>query len=86
MIWKRRSTVTRAARIGYACRTYGRTVSVISVRVYTRLFPSDGVSVNVTHNPQFAAPNGSVTSQSFGTVTAQANAPRSMHFGLKISF
>ena len=41
---------------------------------------------NLFNHPQFAAPNGSVTSQSFGTVTAQANSPRDIQFGLKVSF
>jgi hypothetical protein len=41
---------------------------------------------NLFNHPQFAAPNGSITSQSFGQVTAMANAPRDMQFGLKIGF
>ena len=41
---------------------------------------------NLFNHPQFAAPNGSVTSQSFGTVIAQANSPRDIQFGLKVSF
>ena len=41
---------------------------------------------NLFNHPQFAAPNGSVTSQSFGQVTAMANAPRDVQFGLKIGF
>ncbi|WP_031499640.1 TonB-dependent receptor [Bryobacter aggregatus] len=41
---------------------------------------------NVTNTVQFAAPNGSVTSQSFGVVTAQRNTPRQFQAGLKIRF
>lgn len=41
---------------------------------------------NSTNNPQFGAPNGTVTSQSFGIVTSQANDPRSIQFGLRIMF
>ena len=41
---------------------------------------------NLLNHPQFAAPNGSVTSQSFGQVTAQANNPRDVQLALKISF
>lgn len=41
---------------------------------------------NLLNHPQFAAPNGSVTSQSFGQVTAQANNPRDLQLALKISF
>ena len=41
---------------------------------------------NLFNHPQFAAPNGSVSSQSFGQVTSIANAPRDLQFGLKIGF
>jgi hypothetical protein len=41
---------------------------------------------NVTNTPQFAAPNGTVTSQSFGVVTSQRNTSRQFQFGLKIKF
>jgi hypothetical protein len=41
---------------------------------------------NLFNTPQFAAPNGAVTSQQFGTVTRQANTSRQFQFGLKISF
>jgi hypothetical protein len=41
---------------------------------------------NLFNHPQFAAPNGTVSSQSFGQVTAVANAPRDLQFGLKIGF
>jgi hypothetical protein len=41
---------------------------------------------NLFNHPQFAAPNGSLTSQSFGQVTSTANAPRDMQFGLKVEF
>jgi hypothetical protein len=41
---------------------------------------------NLFNHPQFAAPNGTVSAQSFGQVTAVANAPRDLQFGLKIGF
>jgi hypothetical protein len=41
---------------------------------------------NLFNTPQFAAPNGSVTSAQFGTVTRQANTSRQFQFGLKIAF
>jgi hypothetical protein len=41
---------------------------------------------NLFNHPQFAAPNGTVSSQSFGQVTAIANAPRDIQFGLKLGF
>jgi TonB dependent receptor. len=41
---------------------------------------------NLLNTPQFAGPNGSVTSQQFGTVTRQANTSRQFQFGLKIAF
>ena len=41
---------------------------------------------NVTNHPQFAGPNTSVSSLSFGVVSAQFNNPRDIQFGLKISF
>jgi hypothetical protein len=41
---------------------------------------------NVFNHPQFAAPNSSFTSQSFGQVNSQGNSPRDIQFGLKVSF
>jgi hypothetical protein len=41
---------------------------------------------NLFNHPLFAAPNGSVTSQSFGVITSQANNPRDIQFGLKVVF
>ena len=41
---------------------------------------------NVFNTAQFAAPNGTVTSQTFGQITAQGNAPRDLQFGLKFAF
>ena len=38
---------------------------------------------NALNYVQFAAPNTSVTSSSFGVVTSQANTPRQLQFGLK---
>jgi hypothetical protein len=39
---------------------------------------------NLLNDVQFAAPNTSVTSASFGVVSAQANQPRQLQFGLKL--
>lgn len=41
---------------------------------------------NLFNTPQFAAPNTTVTSTSFGQVTAQANDPRDLQFALKFLF
>jgi hypothetical protein len=41
---------------------------------------------NLFNHPQFAAPNATFSSQAFGQVTAVANAPRDMQFGLKLGF
>lgn len=41
---------------------------------------------NLFNRAQFSAPNGTVSSQSFGTVTAQANNPRDIQLGLKFKF
>ncbi|MGH9437464.1 MAG: hypothetical protein ACRD22_06090, partial [Terriglobia bacterium] len=41
---------------------------------------------NAFNHPLFSAPNGSVTSSSFGKVTNQANTPRDIQFGLKLIF
>ena len=41
-------------------------------------------ALNAFNRVQFSAPNTSVTSSSFGVITAQANAPRQMQFGLKL--
>ena len=40
-------------------------------------------ALNAFNTPQFAGPNTSVTSTAFGQVTAQANSPRQLQFGLK---
>jgi hypothetical protein len=40
-------------------------------------------ALNAFNTPQFAGPNTSVISTSFGQVTAQANTPRQLQFGLK---
>ena len=39
---------------------------------------------NLLNTTRFAAPNGSVTSQAFGTVTSQANSPREIQLGVKL--
>ncbi len=41
-------------------------------------------ALNALNTPQFAGPNTSVTSTAFGQVTAQANSPRQLQFGLKL--
>ncbi len=41
---------------------------------------------NLFNHAQFAAPNGSVSSQTFGQVTSDVNSPRDIQFGLKFSF
>jgi hypothetical protein len=41
-------------------------------------------ALNAFNHVQFAAPNTSVTSSSFGRVTAAANTPRQVQFGLKL--
>jgi len=41
---------------------------------------------NSFNRTQFAAPNLGATSQTFGTITAQANTPRSIQMGLKLKF
>ena len=41
---------------------------------------------NLFNHAQFAAPNGSVGSQTFGQVTSDVNSPRDIQFGLKIAF
>jgi hypothetical protein len=40
-------------------------------------------ALNAFNRVQFANPNTTVTSSSFGRVTAQANTPRQVQFGLK---
>jgi hypothetical protein len=41
---------------------------------------------NAFNTVQFGAPNGSVTSSSFGVITSQANTPRQNQLALKILF
>jgi hypothetical protein len=45
-----------------------------------------GECFNLFNTPQFGSPNGTVNSQSFGTVTSQRNVPREFQFGLKVKF
>ena len=52
----------------------GRTLSDVRAGRY-RLQPKADV-FNVFNRTQFGAPNGSVTSAAFGTVSTQANSPR----------
>jgi outer membrane receptor protein involved in Fe transport len=39
---------------------------------------------NLLNTPRFAAPEGAITSSSFGRVTAQANSPREIQLGVKL--
>jgi hypothetical protein len=41
---------------------------------------------NAFNRTEFAAPNVSPTSSAFGTITGQANTPRSIQMGLKVKF
>lgn len=45
-----------------------------------------GEFFNAFNTPQFGAPNGSITSSAFGTISSQANNPRDVQFGLKLMF
>jgi len=45
-----------------------------------------GEFFNFTNTPRFAAPNTSVDSGSFGTVTSTANSPRHTQFGVRFQF
>ena len=42
--------------------------------------------LNLTNTPQFGGPNTAVGSSTFGQVTSQANRPRAVQFGLKLTF
>jgi hypothetical protein len=41
---------------------------------------------NSFNRTQFASPNLIATSQAFGTISSQANTPRSVQMGLKLKF
>jgi hypothetical protein len=41
---------------------------------------------NVFNHPQFSSPDSTVTDNSFGEITSQANNPRQIQFGLKLLF
>ena len=41
-------------------------------------------ALNGFNTPRFGGPNTSVTSTTFGQITAQANSPRQIQFGLKL--
>ncbi|HEX4951026.1 MAG TPA: TonB-dependent receptor [Blastocatellia bacterium] len=41
-------------------------------------------ALNAFNTPRFSGPNTSVTSNAFGQITSQANAPRQIQFGLKL--
>jgi hypothetical protein len=56
-----------------------------SFRVSARMSAQVRVeALNAFNRVQFQAPNTSVTSASFGVITAQANAPRQLQFGAKL--
>jgi hypothetical protein len=59
-------------------------IVAIKTREITSQFRAE--CYNLTNTPQFASPNGTVTSQQFGQVTAQRNTSRQFQFGLKITF
>jgi hypothetical protein len=41
---------------------------------------------NLCNHPLFGGPNTSPTSSAFGTITSQSNSPRTMEFGLRLTF
>ena len=45
-----------------------------------------GEFYNFTNTPNFGAPNTTATSSAFGTITSQANLPRAIQLGLRLSF
>jgi hypothetical protein len=55
----------------------------ITERVHAQL---RGDFFNALNHPQFAAPNLSPTSSAFGTITSQANLPRTVQVGLRLLF
>jgi hypothetical protein len=63
-------------------------VKNFSVSVFDRKITTEFRSefYNIFNHAQFASPNATVTSQSFGVITAQANNPRDIQFGLKVAF
>ena len=72
---------------------FTRNVDAVMVKSFTASFGEHEIvsqfraeCYNLFNTPQFAAPNGSVSSQSFGQVTRQANTSRQFQFGLKIKF
>ncbi len=70
-----------------------RNVDVVLVKNFKASVMEHGLDIqfrseffNIFNHAQFAAPNGSVTSQTFGQVTSLANNPRDIQFALKILF
>jgi hypothetical protein len=70
-----------------------RNVDSVLVKTFTASIRDHAITTqfrsefyNLFNHPQFAAPNGTITSQSFGQVTSQANSSRDIQFGLKVSF
>jgi hypothetical protein len=45
-----------------------------------------GEALNAFNTPRFGTPNTSVTSNTVGVITSQANAPRQIQLGLKLIF
>jgi hypothetical protein len=62
-------------------KNFGFNISDHSIKVQFR-----SEFYNLFNHPQFGAPNGSPSSQTFGQVTTLANNPRDIQFGLKVLF
>lgn len=72
---------------------YTRNVDAVMVKNFTPKIAEHELGIqfraecyNLFNTPQFAGPNGSITSQTFGQVTRQFNTSRQFQFGLKIKF
>jgi hypothetical protein len=72
---------------------FARNVDVVLVKNFTASVGDREIGTqfrfetfNISNTPQFAAPIGAVSSQSFGQVIRQFNSPREFQFGLKIKF
>ena len=72
---------------------YTRNIDAVMVKTFKPSIAEHALDIqfraecfNLFNTPQFNSPNGTVTSQSFGQVTAQRNTSRQFQFGLKIKF
>lgn len=70
-----------------------RNIDAVMVKNFTVPISSREIGIqfraecyNLFNTPRFGSPNGTVTSQSFGQVTSQANTSRQFQFGLKVKF